>query len=98
MATLRIALSQLNLTVGDVAGNTQRVIETAADARERLKADVVLYPELTLSGYPPEDLLFHKGMRRQVAAALERLRGEIQGITVVAGYPEYAGEAIYNAA
>ena len=64
-ATLRLALAQLNLFVGDVAGNTQRVIDTAARARDELKADVVLFPELTLCGYPPEDLLFHNGLRRQ---------------------------------
>jgi len=57
-APLRIALAQLNLFVGDVAGNTQRVIDAAAQARDRLHADLVLFPELSLSGYPPEDLLF----------------------------------------
>ena len=98
MPLLRIALAQLNLFVGDVAGNTQRVIDTAAEARDRLKADLVLFPELSLCGYPPEDLLFHKGLRRQVAAALERVRSEVQGITVMVGYPEYADDDIYNAA
>jgi NAD+ synthase (glutamine-hydrolysing) len=96
--SLRIALAQLNLFVGDVAGNTQRVIDTAAEARDRLQADVVLFPELSLSGYPPEDLLFHKGMRRQVAAALERVTTETSGIAVMVGYPDYAEEGIYNAA
>src|SRR5262245_18638861 len=96
--TLRIALAQLNLFVGDVAGNTQRIIETAADARDRLGADLVLFPELSLCGYPPEDLLFHKGLRRQVNAALERVRASTSGISIVAGYPEYADEGIYNAA
>src|SRR5687767_2860457 len=98
MATLRIALAQLNLTVGDVAGNTRRVIDTAVEARDRLRADAILYPELSLSGYPPEDLLFHKGMRRQVAEAIDRLRADVKGITAIVGYPEYEGEAIYNAA
>jgi NAD+ synthase (glutamine-hydrolysing) len=98
MPSLRIALAQLNLFVGDVAGNTQRLIDTAADARDRLKADLVLFPELSLCGYPPEDLLFHNGLRRQVATALERLRAATRGISVVAGYPEYAEEGIYNAA
>ncbi len=51
--TLRLALAQLNLFVGDVTGNTQRVLETAIEARDRLRADVVLFPELTLCGYPP---------------------------------------------
>lgn len=96
--SLRIALAQVNLFVGDVGGNTQRVIDTAAEARDKLKADLVLFPELALSGYPPEDLLFHKGMRRQVAAALERVRSEVKGVTVMVGYPDYTDDAIYNAA
>jgi NAD+ synthase (glutamine-hydrolysing) len=96
--SLRIALAQLNLFVGDVGGNTQRVIDTAAQARDKLKADLVLFPELALCGYPPEDLLFHKGMRRQVAAALERVRNEVQGVAVMVGYPDYTEDAIYNAA
>src|SRR4051812_40250963 len=97
-SSLRIALAQLNLFVGDVSGNTQRVIDTAADARDRLKADVVLFPELTLCGYPPEDLLFHAGMQRQVGVALARLKTEIRGIAAMVGYPEYADGAIYNSA
>jgi NAD+ synthase (glutamine-hydrolysing) len=97
-APLRIALAQLNLFVGDVAGNTQRVIDAAAQARDRLHADLVLFPELSLSGYPPEDLLFHNGLRRQVNTALERVRTETRGTTVVVGYPEYAEEGIYNSA
>lgn len=97
-ASLRIALAQLNLFVGDVAGNTQRLIDTSAQARDELRADLVLFPELSLSGYPPEDLLFHLGLRRQVKTALDRVRSETSGITVVAGYPEYVEEGIYNAA
>jgi NAD+ synthase (glutamine-hydrolysing) len=96
--TLRLALAQLNLFVGDVAGNTQRVIDTAAQARDRLHADVVLFPELTLCGYPPEDLLFHNSMRRQVEMAIERVRAETRNIAVMAGYPEYAHDDIYNSA
>ena len=95
--TLRIALAQLNIPVGDVAGNTQRVINTAADARDRLQADLILFPELTLTGYPPEDLLFHAGVRRQVQQGLERLRNEVHGITTVVGYPEYVDKTIHNA-
>ncbi|MBL8268396.1 NAD+ synthase [Steroidobacter sp.] len=97
-ASLRIALAQLNLFVGDVAGNTQRLIDTSAQARDELHADLVLFPELSLSGYPPEDLLFHSGLRRQVKTALDRVRDETSGITVVAGYPEYVDDDIYNAA
>ncbi|HLS80004.1 MAG TPA: NAD+ synthase [Steroidobacter sp.] len=96
--SLRIALAQIDLFVGDVAGNTERVIDCAREARERLAADLVVFPELTLCGYPPEDLLFHKGMRRQVAIALERVRTETSGVGVLIGYPEYVDEEIYNSA
>jgi NAD+ synthase (glutamine-hydrolysing) len=97
-SSLRIALAQLNLFVGDVAGNAQRVIDASADARDRLRADLVLMPELSLSGYPPEDLLFHNGMRKQVDLALKRVCAEARGVTVMVGYPEYADGGIYNSA
>jgi len=95
---LRCCMAQLNLVVGDVDGNTSRIVDAADRARDELKADVVLLPELAVSGYPPEDLLFHTGMRIQVAQSLERLRREVRGITLVAGYPEYEGTRIYNSA
>jgi NAD+ synthase (glutamine-hydrolysing) len=95
---LRCVMAQLNLVVGDVDGNTSRIVAAAKEARDRWAADVVLLPELAVSGYPPEDLLFHSGMRLQVAKSLERLKQEIRGITLVAGYPEYDGNRIYNAA
>ncbi len=95
---LRCVLAQLNLVVGDVDGNTSRIVEAASAARDRHGADVVLLPELSVSGYPPEDLLFHSGMRTQVAESIERLKRETHGITVIAGYPEYVGAKIYNSA
>src|ERR1700738_3403741 len=96
--SLRVALAQLDLLVGDVHGNAVRVVNTARQARADLKADLVLFPELALSGYPPEDLLFHRGFRRQIEAGLAKLREEVQGISVMVGFPEYAGAAIYNSA
>jgi NAD+ synthase (glutamine-hydrolysing) len=95
---LRCVMAQLNLVVGDVDGNTTRIVQAANEARDASRADVVLLPELAVSGYPPEDLLFHSGMRTQVARSLERLRAEVRGITLVAGYPEYVGANIYNSA
>ncbi len=95
---LRIALAQLNLLVGDVRGNLERVIDAARQARAQLDADLVLCPELTLSGYPPEDLLFHRGLRQQIEQALAELRDAVPEIGVVVGYPEYAEGRIYNAA
>ncbi len=95
---LRIALAQLNTLVGGVAANTEKVLAAARRARDELKADLLLCPELSLSGYPPEDLLFHRGFRHQIDAALARLRAEISGIGVLLGYPEYSGQQIYNSA
>ena len=91
-------MAQLNLVVGDVDGNTSRIVAAAAAAREQHRADVVLLPELAVSGYPPEDLLFHSGMRLQVGRSLERLKQEVRGITLIAGYPEYVGTTIFNSA
>ena len=95
---LRCVMAQLNLVVGDVDGNTSRIVAAANEARDRYQADLVMLPELAVSGYPPEDLLFHSGMRLQVARSLERLQREVRGITLVAGYPEYAGSDIFNSA
>jgi len=95
---LRGAMAQLNLVVGDVDGNTSRIVAAALEARDRDHADLILFPELAVCGYPPEDLLFHGGMRLKVARSLERLRREVAGITLIVGYPEYEGGRIYNAA
>jgi NAD+ synthase (glutamine-hydrolysing) len=105
-AGLRIALAQLNLLVGDVHGNTARLRETAARAAKD-GADLVVFPELALSGYPPEDLLFHRGLRTQVEQALDGLEREVSDSAaklpaMLLGYPEYAGPSgtarIYNSA
>ncbi len=97
-ARLTIALAELDLLVGDVGGNAERVLAAMARARDELGAQLLVCPELTLAGYPPEDLLFHRGFRHQVAAALERLRAAAQGIGVLVGYPEYSGAQIFNSA
>jgi NAD+ synthase (glutamine-hydrolysing) len=96
--TFKIALAQLNFLVGDVHGNATRVITTTRRARAELGADLVLFPELTLSGYPPEDLLFHRGFRRQIELGLDRVRQEVQDASVVIGFPEYTRAGIYNSA
>ena len=92
-----IAIAQLDCFVGDVPGNAAKIIAAAAEARQR-GARVVVAPELALSGYPPEDLLFHRGFRHRIAESLEQLRREVRGIDLVVGYPEYVGEAIFNSA
>ena len=95
--SVTVALAQLDLVVGDVAGNTDRILEYAERAREDFGADIVAFPELSICGYPPEDLLFHSGLRRRVEAAVERIRTTVRGIHVRIGYPEYKDGFIYNA-
>ena len=95
---MRIALAQLNTLVGDVAGNTGLICAAIRTARDEYAADLVVFPELAVCGYPPEDMLFQAGLRRQVGNALDAIRREAQGITALVGYPEYAGNRIYNAA
>ena len=92
---LRIALAQMNAVVGDIEGNAQQVRELAARAREG-GADLVVYPELTLTGYPPEDLLLKRGFLRRAADALAAL--EIPGIAALVGFPLAEDGRVYNAA
>ncbi len=95
---LRIALGQLNLLVGDVAGNARRIAAAAERACGELSSDLLVLPELTLSGYPPEDLLFHRGFRVAIEAGLETVRAAKARCGIVLGFPEYAGSQIFNAA
>jgi NAD+ synthase (glutamine-hydrolysing) len=99
-ARLRIGLAQLNFLVGDAQGNATRIIESVAQANAAAgpKPDLLLFPELTLSGYPPEDLLFHGGFRQAIEQALAAVRDAVRGMGVIVGYPEYVGRDIYNSA
>ena len=96
--SLRIALAQLDLLVGDVQGNLTQVVSVARQAREEHRADLTLFPELALSGYPPEDLLFHRGFRAQIERALEQLCREVPAGQLIVGFPEYGESGIANAA
>ena len=97
-SSLRVIMAQLDFLVGDVAGNTDKIIAAALSARDRLQADVIVFPELTVTGYPPEDLLLRPGFVSQVEPALQRLRAEIQGIVAVVGYPTVTPEGLRNSA
>ncbi len=97
--TLTVVLAQINPVVGDVAGNTAKIIGAANTARDRLTADLVVFPELCLTGYPPEDLLLRPGLQKRVDKALETLRHKISGIYIVVGHPlGDVGKELYNAA
>jgi NAD+ synthase (glutamine-hydrolysing) len=93
---VRLALCQLNATVGDIAGNAERVRDGMRAAREA-GADLVLFPELILTGYPPEDLLLKEHFLADAASALHALAADTHGVAAVVGFPERA-EDVYNAA
>ncbi len=95
-STIKVALAQVDLAVGDVTGNTARIIEFATRARDEERADLVVFPELSICGYPPEDLLFHAGLRESVARAIAEIRNKVFGIALLIGFPEYEGELVYN--
>ncbi len=95
---IRIALAQFDFPVGDIAGNRARIAERIAVARDAYAADVVLFPELSLSGYPPEDLLYRPSFLRECEAAIGSLAATVEGIVAVVGWPQAAGSVVYNAA
>jgi len=97
-SVLRLVLAQCNLLVGDVPGNAQRVIDIAERARDELGADLVVFPELTLTGYPPEDLLLRPVVQELVNEALIRIRARVTGIHLLVGHPEQTVEGRFNAA
>ncbi len=96
--TLRIALAQFDFPVGAVAQNAERIAAMIAEARDEYGADLVLFPELALSGYPPEDLLLRPGFLRDCEAAMQRIAASTQGTVAVVGWPQSAGSVVYNAA
>ncbi len=95
-STVKIALAQIDLAVGDVAGNTAKILDYTERARDEMQADLVVFPELSVCGYPPEDLLFHAGLRRRVEQALAEIREAVRGIAILIGFPEYTDDHIYN--
>ncbi|KOQ74589.1 NAD+ synthase [Stenotrophomonas maltophilia] len=98
MASIRIAMAQFDFPVGDVAGNTERIIEMIGQARDEYGAELVMFPELAVSGYPPEDLLLRPGFLYECEQAMGRIAAACRGITAVVGWPQAAGAVVYNAA
>jgi NAD+ synthase (glutamine-hydrolysing) len=92
-AGLRLALCQINPTVGDLAGNAQR-IRAGIHAAKQAGAELVLLPELALTGYPPEDLLMREHFLADTSAELERLATEVEGIVAIVGFPERISGAV----
>jgi len=92
---MRVALHQLNATVGDLAGNEARIREGIARAKEA-GAQLVAFPELAVAGYPPEDLLLKEHFLRDAREAVDRLAADAQGIVALVGFPERADD-VFNA-
>ncbi len=95
---LRVVMAQLNIRVGDVYGNVEKVIEAAHKARDTLGAQVIVFPELTLCGYPPEDLLLRSSMQSRIEKALTMVKEQTSGIVVVIGFPWVESDGHENAA
>jgi NAD+ synthase (glutamine-hydrolysing) len=95
---LRIVMAQLDFLVGAVPANTDRILDACRQARDLHAADVVVFPELALTGYPPEDLLFRPHFMEHVQVAIRRLCRHIGGVTAIVGCPLQEDRLLFNAA
>ena len=95
--SIKIALAQLNFSVANIKVNSAAIIAAAAQAKQQ-QADVVVFPELCVTGYPPEDLLLRDDFIQQVEQAVSTIAAQAQGIDVVIGYPQRKNGQLYNAA
>ena len=94
---IRVVMAQINVTVGDIPGNTDRLLEAAREAIEHHGADLVVFPELAITGYPPEDLLLRPSIVPRVKEALERLRRAELPATLILGSTLSGDSGLYNA-
>jgi NAD+ synthase (glutamine-hydrolysing) len=95
MPPLRLALAQINSRVGDLEGNVAKISDYLDEARDA-GAELVLFPELAITGYPPEDLLLKEHFLQATAEALSELAPEVEGIVALVGFAERADD-VYNA-
>lgn len=94
--SLFIALAQLNLLVGDIEGNTERMLQIAQEQQEA-GADLIMFTELALCGYPPEDLVYRNDFYQRCAAQLQRLQQAASDIAILVGHPWREDDKLYNA-
>lgn len=95
---ITIALIQDDFRVGHITGNRDRILERIRQARDEHGADLVVFPELALTGYPPEDLVLRPGFMRRSEQALTEIAREISGIDVILGHPRAEGDKRFNSA
>ncbi|SFP49922.1 NAD+ synthase (glutamine-hydrolysing) [Nitrosomonas cryotolerans] len=94
---MKVAIAQINCTVGDLAGNSTKILEAVHQAKQA-GADLIITPELALSGFPPLDLLLRESFCSACEDTLAKLVNEIQDITLVLGHPSYQADKLFNAA
>ena len=94
---LNVVMAQLNLLVGAISANTQTLLQAARDAMDRHQADIVVFPELSLTGYPPEDLLLRPSLKLRIDRALAQLQAARLKTTMVVGFPGLEDGGLYNA-
>ena len=94
---MKIAIAQINATVGNIQGNANKILDFANRAREA-GTSLIITPELALCGYPPEDLLFREDFKQACEQALVRLAEQVTGITLLVGHPHQQNGYLYNAA
>lgn len=95
--TIRLALAQINCTVGDIDNNTAKIIDRI-DRAQGLGADIISFPELSITGYPPEDLLFKADFIERNLRALERVAKATGNIIAIVGFVNRRGRDLYNSA
>lgn len=93
---LKVVLAQLNLHVGDIEGNVKKHIEAANIARDKYQADLIIFPELSITGYPPEDLLLRESFISDAMHAADTLMHDIQGIHALIGHPSDSDDGFFN--
>ena len=94
---LRFALAQINTTVGDLHGNAESIRRMLNTAKEN-HVDLIVFPELCVCGYPPEDLLLRQGFIQQVDGAVQRIIESVEDVHVVFGAPRHVDKQLFNAA
>ena len=94
---MRIAIAQINCTVGDLTGNAKKILDYTNEAKDK-GSSLVVTPELALSGCPSEDILLRDGFRQACIKTLDNLVKKINGISLLLGHPYFINNHIYNAA
>ncbi len=95
---LNISLAQINFLVGDVEGNAQLIIDAAIQARDENSSDIVVFTELSITGYPLEDLLFRTSLVMRVRSAINKIKYEVKNIYILLGAPTQEGKQLFNSA